>query len=332
MFLTALITGLLAFWALAFIGAPLWLWTALAAAAWLAAATLGAASTATLALAGVPVALLVLLSLVPLRRALLTRPLFAAFKKVLPEMSSTEREALEAGDVWWEAQMFRGRPDWKQLLEFRYTALTREEQRFLENETEQLCRMLDDWKIEFEDRDLPPEVWQFIRSRGFLAMLIKKEFGGLGFSAVAQSAVVTKIASKSITAAVTVMVPNSLGPGELLMHYGTPEQQQRWLPGLVSGEELPCFGLTGTEVGSDATAMPDLGVVAYGEHEGQRVLGIRLSFSKRYITLAPVATVVGLAFKLRDPEGLLGGERGELGITCALVPARHPGVQIGRRH
>src|SRR3569623_2016183 len=193
--------------------------------------------------------------------------------------------------------------------------------------------MCDDWKIEFEHKDLPPEVWNFIRKKKFLSMLIKKEYGGLGFSANAQSAVVTKLATKSLSMAVTVMVPNSLGPGELLMHYGTDEQKKKWLPGLVDGSEIPCFGLTGPEVGSDATAMPDSGVVCYGEHEGKKVLGLKLNFSKRYITLAPIATVVGLAFKLSDPEGLLGDkEKSDYGITCALVPAKHKGMQIGRRH
>ncbi|MGH6785168.1 MAG: acyl-CoA dehydrogenase family protein, partial [Sphingomicrobium sp.] len=211
--------------------------------------------------------------------------------------------------------------------------LTEQEKRFLDHEVETVCKMVDDWKCEFEDKDLPPEVWQYLKDKKFFAMLIKKEYGGLGFSAVAQSAVVTKLATKSITLAVTVMVPNSLGPGELLMYYGTKEQQQQWLPGLIKGTEIPCFGLTGPEAGSDATAMPDTGVVCHGEHDGKKVLGLRLNFEKRYITLASVATVVGLAFKLKDPEGLLGDKtKVDYGITCALIPAKHPGVQIGRRH
>ncbi|MDD3761686.1 MAG: acyl-CoA dehydrogenase [Nevskiales bacterium] len=329
---------LLAAWGLAFVGAPLLVWTVAVGALLLGLGLSGAIGTTVFAVLGaVYVAAGVLLNLRPLRRAIVTRPIFGAFKRVLPEMSSTEREALEAGDTWWEAQMFRGRPDWQQLLAFKYTELTPEEQSFLDNECEELCKMCDDWQIEYEQKDLPPEVWAYIKEHRFLAMLIKKEYGGLGFSANAQSAVVTKLATKSIAMAVTVMVPNSLGPGELLMHYGTDEQKQQWLPGLVSGREIPCFGLTGPEVGSDATAMPDLGVVGYGEHDGRKVLGIHLNFSKRYITLAPVATVVGLAFKLRDPDGLLGeisrgAPNGELGITCALIPADHPGVEIGRRH
>jgi acyl-CoA dehydrogenase len=335
--MTALVTILIAVaaaWALAFVGAPLLVWTAAVAALLIALKVLGLIGTTAFAIAGTAfAALALLLNLRPLRRAVLTRPIFGVFKKVLPEMSSTEREALEAGDTWWEAEMFRGRPDWNKLLDFKYTELTPEEQSFLGNECEELCKLCDDWKIEFETKDLPPEVWAYIREHKFLAMLIKKEYGGLGFSANAQSAVVTKLATKSITMAVTVMVPNSLGPGELLMHYGTDAQKRQWLPGLVDGSELPCFGLTGPEVGSDATAMPDLGVVGYGEIDGKKVLGITLNFSKRYITLAPVATVVGLAFKLRDPDGLLGDKsKSDYGITCALVPAKHPGVQIGRRH
>lgn len=320
-------------WVLAYVGAPLWVWTLASALAYAAGVVTGGLGAVASVVLGVPLVLLALLNVVPLRRALITRPVFATFKKVLPEMSSTEREALEAGDVWLEAEMFRGRPDWSKLLTFRYTELTAEEQRFLDNEVEALCQLVDDWKIEFEDKDLPPAAWQYIKDKGFFAMLIKKEYGGLGFSAAAQSAVVTKLATKSIALAVTVMVPNSLGPGELLMHYGTDEQKKQWLPGLISGKEIPCFGLTGPEVGSDATAMPDSGVVCYGDYQGKKTLGIRLNFSKRWITLAPVATVVGLAFNLRDPEGLLGDHsNSEYGITCALIPAKHEGVHIGRRH
>jgi acyl-CoA dehydrogenase len=331
--LTALIC-VAAAWVLAFVGAPLFVWTLA-----IGAALFTLYGTAALGLTGLAIALAVfaplalVLNLPPLRQKLITNFIFGPFKAVLPEMSSTEREALEAGDVWWEAEMFRGRPEWDKLLDFPYTQLTDTEKSFLANEVEEVCRMVDDWKCEFEDKDLTPEVWQYLKDKGFFAMLIKKEFGGLGFSCAAQSAVVTKLATKSITLAVTVMVPNSLGPGELLMYYGTPEQQKQWLPGLIKGTELPCFGLTGPEAGSDATAMPDLGVVCYGEHEGKKTLGIRLNFEKRYITLAPVATVVGLAFKLRDPEGLLGDKtKVDYGITCALIPAKHPGVIIGRRH
>jgi acyl-CoA dehydrogenase len=328
------IVSILAAWVLAYIGAPLFVWTLAVGAGIGALYAIGVLGTAGLIVALVVFTPLALVLTVPaIRRAVLSRPIFGAFKAVLPEMSSTEREALEAGDVWWEAELFRGRPDWSKLLDFPYTKLTGEETRFLNNEVEEVCKMVDDWKCEFEDKDLSPEVWQYLKDKGFFAMLIKKEFGGLGFSSAAQSAVVTKLATKSITLAVTVMVPNSLGPGELLMYYGTPEQQKQWLPGLIKGTELPCFGLTGPEAGSDATAMPDTGTVCYGEHEGKKVLGLMLDFEKRYITLAPVATVVGLAFKLRDPDGLLGDKtKVDYGITCALIPARHPGVLIGRRH
>lgn len=279
------------------------------------------------------VAPLLLLSVVPLRRALLSRGIFSGFRKVLPQMSPTEQAALDAGDVWWEGELFRGKPDWAQLQDFKYTELTADERAFLDNETEQLCAMIDDWHTHFERNDLAPEVWEFIRRKGFFAMLIKKQDGGLGFSAVAQSAVVSKIATRSLTAAVTVMVPNSLGPGELITHYGTDAQRAYWLPRLASGEEIPCFGLTGPEVGSDASNLPDTGVVEKRIVDGEEVIGLRLNFSKRYITLAPVATVIGLAFRLQDPDGLLGDpDKVEYGITCALVKRDTPGVEIGRRH
>ncbi|NKF20780.1 acyl-CoA dehydrogenase [Solimonas marina] len=334
MTLTIVLIALVAAWLFAFMAAPLWLWTLGAAALIAAFGAVGALGATALIVVGVIfVVVAALLNIVPLRRAVLTKPAFAIFKKVLPEMSSTEREVLESGDVWWEAEMFRGRPDWEKLLSFKYTKLSKEEQSFLDNECDELCKLCDDWKIEFEDKDLPQAAWNYIREKKFFSMLIKKEYGGLGFSANAQSAVVTKLATKSITLAVTVMVPNSLGPGELLMHYGTDEQKKHWLPGLVDGSEIPCFGLTGPEVGSDATAMPDLGDVCEGEIDGKKTVGIRLTFSKRYITLAPVATVIGLAFKLRDPDGFLGDKnKVDYGITCVLLPASTPGVHIGRRH
>lgn len=330
----SLVMGTLALcWWLAYTGQALIVWTTLAIVGYAGLAAAGSLQPPGMALLGAAVLLLLFFNLVPLRRALITRPVFRLFKQALPPMSSTEREAIEAGDLWWETQLFRGRPKWSNLLDFQYTRLTPEEQRFLDNECNILCSMVNDWKVEYEDKDLPPEAWQYIREKGFFAMLIPKEHGGMGFSALAQSTVVTKLATRSIALAVTVMVPNSLGPGELLMHYGTPEQKKQWLPGLASGKEIPCFGLTGPEVGSDATALPDEGRVCYGQYEGQRTLGISLSFSKRWITLAPVATVVGLAFRLRDPDGLMGDvTKTDYGITCALVPATHPGVKIGRRH
>jgi len=283
---------------------------------------------------GVPIALLCLTLLItPLRQSLITKPVYKALGSAMPSMSDTEREALDSGTSWWEKELFMGAPDWETFASYPYPELSAEEQSFMDGEVEILCAMLDEWKIQHEDKELSPEAWQFIKANGFLGLIIPKEFGGLDFSSYAQSRIMSKIASRSPTAAVTCMVPNSLGPGELLMHYGTDEQKQRWLPGLAKGDEIPCFGLTGPEAGSDAGAIPDTGVVCYGIHEGQQVLGLRMNFSKRWITLAPIATVVGLAFKMHDPEGLLGNpEKTDYGITCALVPASHKGVVTGPRH
>ncbi len=277
------------------------------------------------------VALFVLLGVTDIRRNLISKPVFAIFKKILPPLSDTEREAMEAGDVWWDGELFKGKPDWNKLHAIPKPQLSAEEQAFMQNEVETLLKMLDDYKIVNEQRDLPPEVWNYIKANGFFAMIIPKAYGGREFSAIANSTIVSRIATRSLTAAVTVMVPNSLGPGELLMHYGTQAQKDRWLPGLAAGTEVPCFALTGPEAGSDAGGIPDTGVVCQGEFDGQQVLGIRLNWDKRYITLAPVATVLGLAFKLSDPEKLLG-DKEELGITCALIPTSHPGVEIGDRH
>ena len=283
---------------------------------------------------GIPLALLCLVLLIaPLRQSLITKPVYKALGGAMPSMSDTEREALDAGTSWWEKELFMGAPDWDTFAKYPYPELSEEEQSFIDNEVEVLCAMLDEWQIHHEDKELSPEAWRFIKANGFLGLIIPKEYGGLEFSSYAQSRVMSKIASRSPTAAVTCMVPNSLGPGELLMHYGTDEQKQRWLPGLAKGEEIPCFGLTGPEAGSDAGAIPDTGVVCYGMHEGEQVLGLRMNFSKRWITLAPIATVVGLAFKMHDPEGLLGDpEKTDYGITCALVPASHEGVVTGPRH
>ncbi len=267
-----------------------------------------------------------------LRRTVVSGAVLKLFRKVLPPISATEQEAIDAGTVWWDGDLFSGDPDWNKLLAFPKCGLSAEEQAFLDNEVEQLCAMLDDWDITHRRADLPPEVWQFIKDKGFFGMIIPKRYGGLGFSAQAHSAVVTKLASRSGTAAVTVMVPNSLGPAELLLHYGTTEQKEKYLRRLAQGLEVPCFALTGPFAGSDAGAIPDYGVVCHGEFAGQQnVLGIRLTWEKRYITLAPAATLLGLAFKLHDPEHLLGGET-HRGITLALIPTDTPGVQIGRRH
>lgn len=277
------------------------------------------------------VALAVILGVPDIRRNLITKPIFGIFKKILPPLSQTEREAMEAGDIWWDGDLFRGKPDWQKLLDTKQSELNADEQAFLDNQVETLLKMLDDYKIVQEDKDLPKPVWDFLKKEGFFAMIIPKAYGGREFSAVANSTIVSRIATRSISCAVTVMVPNSLGPGELLMHYGTQEQKDRWLPGLSDGSEVPCFALTGPEAGSDAGAIPDEGVVCKGEFEGKEVLGIRLNWNKRYITLAPVATVLGLAFKLKDPEGLLGDKK-DIGITCALIPTDHPGVRVGDRH
>lgn len=267
-----------------------------------------------------------------LRRLLVSDFILKLFRKILPQVSQTEQEALDAGTVWWEGELFSGRPRWTKLLAMPKTGLSEREQAFLDNEVEQLCAMLDDWDITHTRQDLPPQVWQFIKDKGFFGMIIPQEYGGLEFSAQAHSAVVTKVASRSGTAAVTVMVPNSLGPAELLLKYGTQEQKDKYLRRLAKGEEVPCFALTGPFAGSDAGAIPDYGIVCYGEFNGQQnVLGMRVTWEKRYITLAPVATLLGLAFKLYDPDHLLGAES-SLGITLALIPTDTPGVQVGRRH
>jgi acyl-CoA dehydrogenase len=265
------------------------------------------------------------------RRDYITKPIFSWARGVLPSMSDTEREALEAGDVWWDADLFTGNPDWSKLLGQKPAALTAEESSFLSGPVDELCAMLDDWKINWEWRDLPPEAWDFIKRKKFFGMIIPKEFGGLGFSPYAHSEVVRKLSSRSLAAAVTVMVPNSLGPGELLMRFGTKEQQQRWLPRLADGRDIPCFGLTSPEAGSDAASMVDSGIICRGDFEGREVLGLRLNWHKRYITLGPVATLLGLAFKAYDPDHLVGSQE-ELGITVALIPTRLPGVEIGHRH
>nr|WP_091138394.1 acyl-CoA dehydrogenase [Nitrosospira sp. Nsp14] len=268
----------------------------------------------------------------PVRRVLISDRLLKIFRRILPQVSQTEQEALDAGTIWWEGELFSGAPNWYKLLAYPKPKLSTEEKAFLGGPVEELCRMLDEWTITRELHDLPPQVWQFIKTNGFFGMIIPKKYGGLGFSALAHSEVVMKISSRSGTAAVSVMVPNSLGPSELLLQYGTEEQKDHYLPRLAKGVEIPCFALTGPEAGSDAGAIPDTGIVCHGQHNGdEHVLGIRLTWEKRYITLGPVATLLGLAFKLHDPDGLLGGEE-DLGITLALIPTNTPGVNIGRRH
>jgi acyl-CoA dehydrogenase len=273
----------------------------------------------------------VVLFVPPLRRMLISDRVLVGFRKVMPPMSDTEREAIEAGTVWWDAELFSGKPNWARLLAVPKPQLTVEEQHFLDHDVEELCAMVTDWETTNVYKDLPPAVWQFIKDRGFLGMGIPKEYGGKGFSAYAHSQAMTKLSTRSGTVSVTVMVPNSLGPGELLMHYGTDAQKRHYLPRLAKGLDIPCFALTNPHAGSDAAAIPDFGIVCHGEHEGKRVLGLRVTWDKRYITLGPVATLLGLAFRAYDPDHLLG-DKSDLGITCALIPTSHPGVQIGRRH
>lgn len=317
-------------WFLAYFRASLWVWTAVLALFLWCAAPLGGGLFSLLAwMAALAVALI--LNIPALRRPILARPLLTLFKRMLPPLSDTEREALEAGTVGWDGELFSGSPDWKKLLSLTHPKLTPAEQAFLDGPVEELCRMLDDWRIVELDKDLPPAVWRFLKEQRFFGMIIPTGYGGLGFSVMAHSQVIMKIASRSVTAAVTAMVPNSLGPAELLLHYGTQAQKNHYLPLLASGEEIPCFALTGPEAGSDAAAIPDRGVVCRGIFEGREIVGIRLNWEKRYITLGPVATLLGLAFKLSDPERLIS-DRTEPGITLALIPVTTPGISIGTRH
>lgn len=322
--LLACVMGLLyagrGYWALMTAGA-------VALGAW---AATGAAASTIWAAAVVYLVFAVVFGVPAIRRRVVTSWVMPVVARALPRMSATERIALEAGTVWWDGELFSGDPDWRNLLDFKPRPLSDEERGFLEGPVEELCAMVDEWQVS-QDGDLPPEVWDFLKRHRFFGMIIPAEYGGLGFSAIAHSAVVTKIASRSVTAAVTVMVPNSLGPAELLLRYGTEEQRRYHLPRLATGQEIPCFALTGPEAGSDAAATQSVGVVCRGTFDGKEVLGMRLNWRKRYITLGPVSTLVGLAFRLRDPERFLGGEE-ELGITCALVPSNLPGIDIGKRH
>jgi acyl-CoA dehydrogenase len=287
-----------------------WLWIVLLLALWAALAALNVSE---------------------LRREQVTAPLLRFYKSLVPHISATEREALEAGTVWWDGELFTGLPDWSRLMALPPPRLSDEERAFLDGPTEELCRRLDDWAITHEIGDMPREVWDFILEQRFFAMIIPKRYGGLEFSPLGVAAVLAKLASRSGTAASTIGVPNSLGPAELLVHYGTEEQREHYLPRLARGEEIPCFALTSPRVGSDAASILDTGVVCRGSFNGEEVIGIRLNWDKRYITLAPIATVLGLAFKLYDPEHLLG-DKDEYGITAALIPTNLPGIEIGRRH
>src|SRR5277367_4096114 len=257
-------------------------------------------------LVSIPIAVLLLSNIRPLRMRLVTRPFMKKYRRLLPAMSTTEREALDAGTVWWDGELFTGGPDWQKLMSAKAPVLNAAEQAFLDGPCEELCAMLDDWDITHRRADMPPQVWSYIKAEGFFAMIIPRRYGGLEFSAYAHSCVLAKIASRSATASSTIAVPNSLGPAELLLHYGTEAQKNYYLPRLARGEEVPCFALTGPRAGSDAAAIPDTGIVCEGSWQGADVTGIRLNFSKRYITLAPVATVIGVAFRLMDPDKLMG--------------------------
>ncbi|MBK9444811.1 MAG: acyl-CoA dehydrogenase [Betaproteobacteria bacterium] len=275
-------------------------------------------------------AVAVLIGVRPIRRALISRPVFGTYKKILPQMSDTERDALEAGTVWWDGDLFRGKPDWNKMLAYPTPKLTAEEQSFMDNEVEEACGLVDDWQVSHELQDMTPEAWKYIKDKGFLGMIIPKKYGGLEFSAYAHSQVVTKLSTRSSALSVSVMVPNSLGPAELLLHYGTEDQKNHYLPRLAKGQEIPAFALTSPWAGSDAASIPDVGIVCKGMWQGKEVLGMRVTWDKRYITLGPVCTILGLAFHLYDPEGLLGGKK-HIGITCALVPWDTPGVETRRR-
>ncbi|MFA9439674.1 acyl-CoA dehydrogenase [Uliginosibacterium sp. sgz301328] len=324
-----LVIGMLA---LAAMRAPLAVWVVALAAWWFGlSAAAGWSTTTGIVLAAITVVIGAVFVLKPLRRALVTRGIFGAYKKMLPAMSDTERTALEAGTVWWDGELFSGRPDWKKLLSLPQPTLTPEEQSFLDVETNELCRLVNDWETTHVHNDLSPEAWQYIKDKGFLGMIIPKSYGGKGFSAFAHSQIVMKLSTRSSASAVSVMVPNSLGPAELLLHYGTDEQKSYYLPRLACGQEIPAFALTSPQAGSDAASIPDRGVVCKGIYQGREVLGMRVTWDKRYITLGPICTVLGLAFRLYDPDHLIGNVD-DLGITCALVPHDHPGVNIGRRH
>jgi len=316
----------------AFYGSSLLVWTGAMAAGIVIFAATGSVSLLGLLLIAVPfAAVALLLNVKSWRQQFISAPFVKQFRRMLPEISETEQVALDAGTVGWEGELFAGRPDWKVLKKQPYLELTVEEQAFLDGPVQQLCDMLDTWTITHRDADLSPETWEFLKKHRFFGMIIPKEYGGLGFSAMAHRAVLQKISSISVVAASTVAVPNSLGPGELLLHYGTEEQKNHFLPRLARGEEIPCFGLTGPTAGSDATSLPDYGIVCKGEYKGEDVLGIRLNFDKRYITLAPLATLIGIAFRMYDPDHLLG-EREDLGISLALVPRDAKGLEVGSRH
>ncbi|MGV6817631.1 MAG: acyl-CoA dehydrogenase [Thiotrichales bacterium] len=332
MVITLVLLGVMAL-VLGYFQASKWLWIAAFTLIMVLTAGAGQLSAVGLVLLTMLVLMAGSLFLLPsIRRAVISRPLLVLFRKTMPEMSGTEREAIESGDTWWDAELFSGHPSLEKLLSLPASQLNEEEQAFLDGPVERLCEKLDDWEITENLKDLPEEVWSFMKDQGFFGMIIPRSYGGLQFSAAAHSAVVMKIATRSITAAVTVMVPNSLGPGELLLRYGTDQQKDYFLPRLATGKEIPCFALTAPEAGSDAGSMTDTGIIAYEvKNDPTSRLGIRLHWEKRYITLGPVATLLGIAFKLYDPQHLLS-QKENIGISLALIPANTPGIEIGERH
>jgi len=316
----------------AFYGTSLLSWTVATAVGIFIFAITGEVPVLSLVLAAAVFAVIAVpLNFRPWRQQLISAPFLKQFRRMLPSISATEQVALDAGTVGWEGELFSGKPNWQLLKKQPYLELTVEEKAFVDGPVEELCDMLNQWEITHCDADLNPATWDFIKRNRFLGMIIPKEYGGLGFSAMAHRAVLQKISSVSSVAGSHVAVPNSLGPGELLLHYGTEEQKNLYLPKLARGDEIPCFCLTGPTAGSDAASIPDYGIVCKGKHKGEEVLGMRLNFDKRYITLAPIATLVGVAFRLYDPDGLIG-DKEDLGISLALIPRDTKGLEIGKRH
>jgi acyl-CoA dehydrogenase len=316
----------------AFYGTSLLLWTVAMAVGIFIFAVTGSIPVLSLVLvAAVFAVIAVPLNFRPWRQQLISAPFLKQFRRMLPSMSETEQVALDAGTVGWEGELFAGKPNWQLLKKQPYLELTVEEKAFVDGPVEELCDMLNQWEITHIDADLNSETWDFLKRNRFLGMIIPKEYGGLGFSAMAHRAVLQKISSICSVAGSHVAVPNSLGPGELLLHYGTEEQKNQYLPRLARGDEIPCFCLTGPTAGSDATSIPDYGIVCKGRYKGKEVLGMRLNFDKRYITLAPTATLVGVAFRLYDPDSLLG-DKEDMGISLALIPRATKGLEIGKRH
>lgn len=280
---------------------------------------------------GFTLTVLLIINVRPIRRFLITKHVMRFFQRIMPSISRTEQEALDAGTVHWEGELFTGDPNWDALLKEPSVKLSDEEKAFLDGPVEELCGQIDDWHFTHNLADMPESIWKFAKDHGFFGMIIPKEYGGKGFSEWGHARVLVKLYSRSIGVATTISVPNSLGPAQLLLKYGTEDQKNHYLPRLASGKDIPCFALTGPDAGSDAAAMTDIGIVCKGQHEGKEVLGIKLNWDKRYITLAPVATVLGLAFRLLDPDHLIG-ETDDIGITCALIPTDTQGITVGRRH